>query len=95
MLYPALLKELGPTFRILRITTSVGPAISFVLGAAKTICLYVLNSIINLHIFMHPLRGSPYLVQLYIACFVLRRRASRGCPLTARQQRSYRNPLIP
>ncbi len=68
-LYPFMLKGLWLTFQISIIAITIGSLIGFVLGVAKTTGFRVLNGVINLY--LHLLRGSPYLVQLYIVYFVL------------------------
>lgn len=68
-LSPFLLDGLWLTFQISMIAILLGSLIGFVLGVAKTAGFRVLNGVINLY--LHLLRGSPYLVQLYIVYFVL------------------------
>ncbi len=68
-LWPFLLKGLWSTFQISILAILFGSLIGFVLGVAKTLGYYVLTKLINGY--LHLLRGSPYLVQLYIIFFVL------------------------
>ena len=68
-LWPFLLKGLWITFQISMISIVCGSLIGFTLGIGKTLGFYVLEKFINAY--LHVLRGSPYLVQLYIIYFVL------------------------
>ncbi|SDQ32999.1 amino acid ABC transporter permease [Pseudovibrio sp. Tun.PSC04-5.I4] len=68
-LFPFLLKGLWMTFQISMISIIVGSLIGFCLGVTKTLGYFFLNKLINGY--LHILRGSPYLVQLYIIFFVL------------------------
>lgn len=68
-LWPFLLKGLWITFQISMISILCGSLIGFALGIGKTLGFYVLEKFINAY--LHVLRGSPYLVQLYIIYFVL------------------------
>ena len=68
-LWPFLLKGLWTTFQISILAILFGSLIGFCLGVAKTLGYYVLTKLINGY--LHLLRGSPYLVQLYIIFFVL------------------------
>jgi len=68
-LSPFMLQGLWLTFQISMIAILIGSAIGFTLGVAKTAGFRPLNGVINLY--LHLLRGSPYLVQLYIVYFVL------------------------
>lgn len=68
-LWPFLLKGLWTTFQISIISILFGSLIGFALGIGKTLGFYVLEKFINAY--LHVLRGSPYLVQLYIIYFVL------------------------
>ena len=68
-LWPFLLKGLWMTFQISILAILFGSIIGFSLGIAKTLGYYVLTKFINGY--LHLLRGSPYLVQLYIIFFVL------------------------
>ncbi|MDO5757567.1 MAG: amino acid ABC transporter permease [Rhodobacterales bacterium] len=68
-LSPFLLEGLWMTFQISIIAIIIGSLIGFTLGIAKTTGFRPLNGVINLY--LHLLRGSPYLVQLYIVYFVL------------------------
>ncbi len=68
-LWPFLLKGLWLTFQISIISILFGSLIGFTLGVGKTLGITVLEKVINTY--LHMLRGSPYLVQLYIVYFVL------------------------
>jgi polar amino acid transport system permease protein len=68
-LWPFLLKGLWATFQISILAILFGSLIGFILGVAKTLGYFVLTKLINGY--LHLLRGSPYLVQLYIIFFVL------------------------
>lgn len=68
-LWPFLLKGLWMTFQISILAILFGSFLGFCLGVAKTLGYYFLTKIINGY--LHLLRGSPYLVQLYIIFFVL------------------------
>ncbi|MFT7106655.1 MAG: polar amino acid transport system permease protein [Yoonia sp.] len=68
-LTPFLLQGLWITFKISIVAIFCGSALGFVLGVLKTLQNYVLEKLINTY--LHILRGSPYLVQLYIIYFVL------------------------
>jgi polar amino acid transport system permease protein len=68
-LWPAMLTGLWMTFQVSMLAIIFGSLIGFTLGVAKTLNYYVLDKLINGY--LHILRGSPYLVQLYIIYFVL------------------------
>ncbi|MFK8032769.1 MAG: amino acid ABC transporter permease [Hyphomicrobiales bacterium] len=68
-LWPFLLKGLWMTFQISIIAILFGSIIGLILGIGKTLGSGVLEKFINGY--LHILRGSPYLVQLYIIYFVL------------------------
>lgn len=68
-LSPFLLQGLWLTFQISIIAILIGSALGFGLGVLKTLGKRWLDAPINLY--LHLLRGSPYLVQLYIVYFVL------------------------
>jgi len=68
-LWPFLIKGLWVTFQISMISILFGSLIGFTLGIGKTLGIVVLEKFINAY--LHILRGSPYLVQLYIIYFVL------------------------
>lgn len=68
-LSPFLLQGLWTTFQISIVSIGIGSLIGFTLGVAKTLDYSVLNKFIN--VYLHILRGSPYLVQLYIIYFVV------------------------
>lgn len=67
-LTPFMLQGLWITFKISIIAILFGSALGFVLGVLKTLQNYALEKLINTY--LHILRGSPYLVQLYIIYFV-------------------------
>lgn len=68
-LLPFLLQGLWTTFQISMLAILFGSLIGFCLGVAKTLDNFALTKLINGY--LHLLRGSPYLVQLYIIFFVL------------------------
>lgn len=68
-LSPFLLKGLWVTFEISILAIFLGSLLGFILGVSKTLEIRPLNWVINGY--LHILRGSPYLVQLYIIFFVL------------------------
>ncbi|WP_223427738.1 amino acid ABC transporter permease [Tateyamaria pelophila] len=68
-LWPTMLKGLWMTFQVSMLAILLGSLIGFTLGVAKTLGYFVLEKLINGY--LHILRGSPYLVQLYIIYFVL------------------------
>lgn len=68
-LWPTMLKGLWMTFQVSMLAIFLGSLIGFTLGVAKTLGYFVLEKLINGY--LHILRGSPYLVQLYIIYFVL------------------------
>ena len=68
-LSPFLAQGLLVTFKISIISIFLGSFLGFVLGVLKTLHLSWLARGINFY--LHILRGSPYLVQLYIIYFVL------------------------
>lgn len=68
-LSPFLAQGLWITFKISVIAIIIGSLIGFVLGVLKTLDRPWLKRFINFY--LHILRGSPYLVQLYIIYFVL------------------------
>ncbi len=67
-LWPFLLKGLWMTFQISIIAIFLGSILGFCLGVAKTLGYFIVDKLINGY--LHILRGSPYLVQLYIIFFV-------------------------
>ncbi|WP_417426729.1 amino acid ABC transporter permease [Hoeflea sp.] len=67
-LSPFMLEGLWITFKISIIAIFCGSTLGFVLGVLKTLQIYALEKLINTY--LHILRGSPYLVQLYIVYFV-------------------------
>lgn len=67
-LSPFMLQGLWITFKISIIAIFFGSVLGFVLGVLKTLQIYALEKLINTY--LHLLRGSPYLVQLYIVYFV-------------------------
>lgn len=68
-LSPFLMQGLFITFKISMLAILIGSALGFTLGILKTLHLRSLERTIN--VYLHILRGSPYLVQLYIIYFVL------------------------
>ena len=68
-LSPFLAKGLLVTFEISMLAILIGSALGFALGTLKTLPSRALERTIN--VYLHVLRGSPYLVQLYIVYFVL------------------------
>lgn len=68
-LWPFLIKGLWMTFQISMISIVLGSLLGATLGITKTLGYFVLDKLINGY--LHLLRGSPYLVQLYIVFFVL------------------------
>lgn len=68
-LTPFLLQGLHVTFEISMLAILIGSALGFALGVLKTLDAPWLRRTIN--VYLHVLRGSPYLVQLYIVYFVL------------------------
>lgn len=67
-LTPFMLQGLWVTFKISIVAIFFGSTLGFVLGVLKTLQIYALEKLINAY--LHILRGSPYLVQLYIIYFV-------------------------
>jgi polar amino acid transport system permease protein len=68
-LSPFLVQGLFITFKISVIAIFLGSTLGFILGVLKTLHLSWLTRCINFY--LHILRGSPYLVQIYIIYFVL------------------------
>jgi polar amino acid transport system permease protein len=68
-LSPFLFKGLWVTFEISILAIVLGSLLGFTLGVSKTLEIRPVNWVINGY--LHILRGSPYLVQLYIIFFVL------------------------
>ena len=68
-LAPFLMQGLWMTFQISMLAILIGSCLGFLLGVSKTLDSWVLTRLINGY--LHLLRGSPYLVQLYIVFFVL------------------------
>lgn len=68
-LAPFLMQGLFVTFKISMIAIVIGSLLGFTLGVLKVLHLRWLERLIN--VYLHILRGSPYLVQLYIIYFVL------------------------
>jgi polar amino acid transport system permease protein len=68
-LSPFLLQGLWVTFQVSIIAIFLGSTLGAILGILKTLQIYALEKLINGY--LHILRGSPYLVQLYIIYFVL------------------------
>jgi len=68
-LWPFLLQGLWMTFQISMIAILFGSFIGFWLGVSKTLGNFIVNKLVNFY--LHILRGTPYLVQIYIVFFVL------------------------
>jgi polar amino acid transport system permease protein len=68
-LSPFLMQGLFVTFKISILAILIGSVLGFTLGILKTLHLRSVERLIN--VYLHVLRGSPYLVQLYIVYFVL------------------------
>lgn len=68
-LAPFLMQGLFVTFKISMLAIVIGSLLGFTLGVLKVLHLRWLERLIN--VYLHILRGSPYLVQLYIIYFVL------------------------
>lgn len=68
-LTPFLMQGLFVTFKISMLAIIIGSLLGFALGILKVLHLRWLERLIN--VYLHILRGSPYLVQLYIVYFVL------------------------
>ena len=68
-LSPFLLQGLWVTFQVSIVAIFFGSTLGAILGILKTLQIYALEKLINGY--LHILRGSPYLVQLYIIYFVL------------------------
>lgn len=66
---PLLMRGLWMTFKVSMLAIFLGSILGFFLGVFKTLGIRWLDWSINLY--LHILRGSPYLVQLYIIYFVL------------------------
>lgn len=68
-LSPFLAQGLWMTFQISILAILIGSLIGFLMGILKTLDNPWLDNMVN--VYLHLLRGSPYLVQLYIIFFVL------------------------
>jgi polar amino acid transport system permease protein len=66
---PFLLAGLWMTFKISLITIICGSALGFVVGMARTVGGWPVSATLGLYI--HALRGTPFLVHLYVIYFVL------------------------
>jgi polar amino acid transport system permease protein len=66
---PFMLKGLWMTFQISILAILFGSILGFCLGVLKTLGNWFLEKLINAY--LHLLRGTPYLVQLYIIYFVV------------------------
>lgn len=64
-----LLQGLWTTFQVSILAIFFGSLLGFILGVVKTFKQPAINGLINSY--LHILRGSPYLVQLYLIYFVL------------------------
>jgi len=67
--FPLLLKGLWLTFKISLWSIGLGSFIGFIVGVIRTSQLKILNSALGIYI--HCLRGTPFLIQLYLIYFVL------------------------
>jgi len=66
---PFLLEGLWMTFKISLITILFGSVLGFVVGILRMVGGWAISTILGLYI--HALRGTPFLVHLYIIYFVL------------------------
>ena len=66
---PFLLAGLWMTIKISLITILCGSALGFVVGMARTMGGWAISATLGLYI--HTLRGTPFLVHLYVIYFVL------------------------
>ena len=66
---PFLLLGLWMTFKISLITIFFGSILGVVIGLLRTLNLWVIN--IPLGAFIHALRGTPFLIHLYVIFFML------------------------
>ncbi len=66
---PFLLEGLWMTFQISSITILCGSALGFVVGMLRTLGGWPISA--TLGIYIHALRGTPFLVHLYVIYFVL------------------------
>ncbi len=67
--FPLLLKGLWWTFKISLWSIALGSLLGFIVGVIRTSRLKILNA--TLGIYIHCLRGTPFLIQLYLIYFVL------------------------
>ncbi|MFV2035231.1 MAG: amino acid ABC transporter permease [Halocynthiibacter sp.] len=66
---PFLLIGLWMTFKISLITIFFGSILGVLIGMLRTLNLWVIN--IPLGAFIHSIRGTPFLIQLYVIYFML------------------------
>ncbi len=66
---PFLLEGLQMTIEISLVTIVCGSVLGFVVGMLRTVCGWVVSATLGLYI--HALRGTPFLVHLYVIYFVL------------------------
>ncbi len=67
--FPLLLKGLWLTFKISLWSIALGSFLGFIVGVIRTSQLKILNAALGIYI--HCLRGTPFLIQLYLIYFVL------------------------
>jgi polar amino acid transport system permease protein len=67
--FPLLLKGLWWTFKISLWSIALGSFLGFIVGVIRTSQLKILNAALGVYI--HCLRGTPFLIQLYLIYFVL------------------------
>ena len=66
---PFLLEGLWMTFKISLITILCGSALGFIVGMLRTVGGWPIS--FTLGIYIHALRGTPFMVHLYVIYFVL------------------------
>ena len=66
---PFLLEGLWMTFKISLIPTLVGSLLGFIVGMLRTVGGWLVS--FTLGIYIHALRGTPFIVHLYVIYFVL------------------------
>ncbi len=66
---PFLLAGLWMTFKISAITIFFGSILGVVVGMLRTLKLWIIN--IPLGLFIHSIRGTPFLIHLYVVFFML------------------------
>jgi polar amino acid transport system permease protein len=67
--FPLLLKGLWWTFKISLWSIALGSLLGFIVGVIRTSKLKIINAALGVYI--HCLRGTPFLIQLYLIYFVL------------------------